>query len=106
MEKDFYTRRLREKFGLDVIVPNANHRRIVHEVIYSELVHGTVRPESKARYREIIAELVRSGAEVILLGCTELMMIIEAGDSAVPVFDTTAIHCEAAVNYALSSGRG
>ncbi len=101
MEKDFYTRRLREKFGLDVSIPKPDHRKVVHDIIFNELVRGIIRPESKARYREIIAELVCSGAEGILLGCTELMMIIEATDSEVPLFDTTAIHCENAVNRAL-----
>ncbi len=103
MERDFYTRRLREKFGLDVMIPNADHRKVIHDVIFNELVHGIVRSESKERFREIIAELVRSGAGGILLGCTELMMIIEAADSAIPIFDTTAIHCEAAVERALES---
>lgn len=102
MEKDFYTARLREKFGLDVIIPPADQRRVVHDVILNELVRGVVKPESRERYREAIAGLVKSGAEGIILGCTELMMIVQPSDSAVPQFDTMAIHCEAAVDFALA----
>jgi aspartate racemase len=101
MEKSFFTGRLREKFGFEVIVPSADHRRVVHDVIFNELVRGITRPESRERYRDIMATLVQSGAEGIVLGCTELMMIIESSDSTVPLFDTTTIHCEAAVDYAL-----
>lgn len=100
MEKDFYTGRLREKFGLEVIVPGADERKIVHHIIFNELVRGIVKPESKARYQEIIRGLVQAGAEGIILGCTELTMIIEPADSSAPIFDTTAIHCEAAVDSA------
>lgn len=102
MEKDFYTARLREKFGLDVIIPPADQRRVVHDVILNELVRGVVKPESRERYREAIDGLVKSGAEGIILGCTELMMIVQPSDSAVPQFDTMAIHCEAAVGFALA----
>jgi aspartate racemase len=102
MEKEFYTGRLREKFGLDVMVPGAEHRHIAHDIIINELVRGMVKPESKEQYREIIAALVQSGAEGVILGCTELMMIVQDSDSTVPLFDTTTIHCEAAVEYALS----
>jgi aspartate racemase len=101
MEKDFLSGRLREKFGLEVIIPGADQRRVVHEIIFNELVHGIVRPESRERYRDIMAALVQAGAQGIILGCTELMMIIQSSDSTVPLFDTTAIHCEAAVEYAL-----
>jgi aspartate racemase len=92
---------LREKCGVEVIIPGADHRRVVHDIIFNELVHGITKPESRDRYRAIMAELAQSGAEGIVLGCTELMMIIEASDSTVPLFDTTTIHCEAAVEYAL-----
>ena len=102
MEKEFYSGRLRQKHGLEVIVPDAPHRRTAHDIIFNELVHGIVKPESRVRYREIISALVKSGAEGVILGCTELMMIVQAGDCQVPLFDTTTIHCEAAVDYALA----
>ncbi len=101
MEKDFYKGRLREKFGIETMIPGAAQRKIVHNIIYDELVRGVLNPASKQAYREIIAELVSNGAEGIILGCTELMMIIEQSDSTVPLFDTTTLHSEAAVEYAL-----
>jgi aspartate racemase len=103
MEKDFYIGRLREKFRLEVIVPGAAGRQAVHDIIFNELVRGIISPESKQRYREVIAALIASGAEGIILGCTELMMIVEPADSAAPLFDTTTIHCEAAVEFALGA---
>jgi len=102
MERDFYKNRLRERFGLDVMVPGADRRQLLHGIIFNELVAGIVRPESKTKLREVIASLEKAGAEGILLGCTELMMILGQADSAVPLFDTTGIHCEAAVNLALA----
>jgi aspartate racemase len=102
MEMAFYKDRLRDKFGLDVLVPCPEHRKLVQGVIFNELVNGIVSPESKAKLREVIADLTTAGAEGIILGCTELMMIIEQGDSPVPLFDTTTIHSEAAVERALA----
>jgi aspartate racemase len=102
MEKGFYKERLREKYGLDVMVPCAEHRQLVHDVIFKELVKGVVNPESKAKLRGVIAGLTTAGAEGIILGCTELMMIVEQEDSPVPLFDTTTIHSEAAVELALA----
>ncbi|HWR35908.1 MAG TPA: aspartate/glutamate racemase family protein [Clostridia bacterium] len=102
MEREFYTSRLRDKFGLAVMLPCPAHRKLLHRVIVDELVYGVVNPESKAKLREVIAELIASGAEGIILGCTELMMILEQADSAVPMFDTTTIHSEAAVEHALA----
>ena len=102
MEKGFYKDRLREKFGLDVMVPCPEHRKLVHDVIFNELVRGIAKPESKAKLREVMADLTAAGAEAIILGCTELMMIIEQADSTVPLFDTTTIHSEAAVERALA----
>jgi aspartate racemase len=101
MEQDFYKGRLQQKFGLDVLVPDAPDRAIVHRIIYEELVQGRVLPESRAAYREIIARLVDAGAEAIILGCTEIMLLVTQDDSEVPLFDTTAIHAEAAVDLAL-----
>jgi aspartate racemase len=103
MEQDFYKGRLRGLFGLDVLVPPAPDRRIVHEIIYKELVAGEVLPESRAAYRKIIAGLVAQGAQAVILGCTEIMLLISEEDSAVPLFDTTTIHAIAAVDRALAS---
>ena len=102
MEQGFYRDRLQEKFGLEVSVPEPERRRQVHDIIYCELVHGVVSPGSKAKLRQIISELIAQGAGGIILGCTELMMIVEPADSAVPLFDTTTIHSEAAVERALA----
>ena len=101
MEQDFYKGRLTERFRLEVIVPGTSDRQIVHRIIYDELCQGKVLPDSKARYVEIMSELVENGAEGIILGCTEIMLLIGQNDSSVPVFDTTTLHAEAAVDFAL-----
>ncbi len=103
MEQDFYKGRLREKYGLDVIVPGTEDRRVVHEIIYAELVKGHVRSESRAAYRGIIARLVERGAQAVILGCTEIMLLVSDEDSVVPLYDTTTIHALAAVEYALGA---
>jgi aspartate racemase len=102
MEQDFYKGRLQQSHGLDVIVPDAEDRCIVHEIIYKELVLGRIRPESRQAYREIIARLIERGAQGIILGCTEIMLLVKEEDSAVPLFDTTTIHAVAAVDHALA----
>jgi aspartate racemase len=84
--------RLKELFDLEVIVPKGEDRRIVHEIIYKELVAGKVFPQARNLYREIIARLVAKGAQAIILGCTEIMLLVSDEDSAVPLFDTTTIH--------------
>ena len=101
MEQGFYRDRLAQRYDLEVLVPKADDRATVHRVIYDELVAGTVREESRQAYREVIARLVGRGAEAIVLGCTEIMLLIGAADSAVPLFDTTALHAAAAVQLAL-----
>jgi aspartate racemase len=106
MEQDFYKGRLAEAHGLAVIVPEEEDRRIVHRVIYEELVAGMVRPASRLLYREVIARLVERGAEAVVLGCTEIMLLVSDEDSAVPLFDTTTIHALAAVDRALAMGDG
>ncbi|MBM6582269.1 aspartate/glutamate racemase family protein [Microvirga sp. BT689] len=103
MEQDFYKGRLRGSHGLDVIVPDEDDRRIVHEIIYKELVLGHARPDSRQAYREIIARLIERGAQAVILGCTEIMLLVSEEDSAVPLFDTTTIHAVAAVDWALKS---
>jgi len=102
MEQDFYRRRL-EDHGIGVIVPDAPDREVVHRVIYDELCLGSIRVDSRDRYREIIARLVGSGAEGIIFGCTEIGLLVSAADAPVPVFDTTAIHAANAVEFALQA---
>lgn len=101
MEQDFYTGRLAERYGLDVLVPDTDDRAIVHRIIYDELIAGVVTPASRDAYRAVIARLVARGAEAIVLGCTEIMLLVRPEDSAVPLFDTTTLHARAAVVQAL-----
>ncbi|USG66978.1 aspartate/glutamate racemase family protein [Brevibacillus ruminantium] len=103
MEEEFYTGRLRDKHGLDVLIPSEEDREAVHAIIYKELCQGVIREESKGRYLEVIRRLIEQGAEGIILGCTEIGLLIGQEDCAVPVFDTTKIHAEAAVRYALGA---
>lgn len=103
MEQDFYKARLTDLFGLDVVVPEPDDRRIVHDVIYNELVAGKVLEKSRMSYHEIIARMAARGVEAVVLGCTEIMLLISARDSAVPLFDTTTIHAIAAVDRALAT---
>jgi len=101
MEQPFYAERL-ARHGLEVIVPDATDRATVHRIIYDELVQGRIDPDSRAAYRAIIARLVAQGATAVILGCTEIMLLVGEGDSTVPLFDTTALHAEAAVAWALA----
>ncbi|MFJ8476232.1 aspartate/glutamate racemase family protein [Kitasatospora sp. NPDC094011] len=100
MEQDFYRGRL-ATHGLDVLVPDAPSRALVHQVIYQELCLGVVREESRATYRRIILDLVAAGAEGIILGCTEIELLVRPEDSPVPLFPTARLHAEAAVTAAL-----
>ena len=101
MERDFYKERLRQKFGLAVIVPHAAQREQVHQVIYQELCLGKMEPVSRELYRAVMADLVAQGAQAIVLGCTEISLLVGAADAAVPLFDTTAIHARRAALMAL-----
>ena len=101
MEEDFYKGRLIEKHGLEVIVPSLEDRNIIHQIIYDELVVGKITSESKEKYLAIINKLKAKGSEGIILGCTEIGLLIKQEDSDLPVFDTTIIHAIAAVEYAL-----
>lgn len=101
MEEEFYKGRLSQRYGLTVQVPNASEREIVHQVIYGELVLGRIRSESKAQYVSIIERMVKQGVEGVILGCTEIGLLLHDDDSPVPLFDTTRIHAEAAVDFAL-----
>ena len=100
MEQDFYRERL-EKHGLEVLVPEEADREIVHRVIYGELCLGVIKPESRQAFTGIIEKLVTDGAEGVILGCTEIENLVRQEDSPVPVFPTTRIHAEAAVEWAL-----
>jgi len=102
MEDDFYRARLAGKHGLEVVVPSAPEREIVHRVIFEELCLGQFRGASRQRYVEIMAGLAERGAEGIILGCTEIGLLVGPEDSPLPLFDTTRIHAVAAAEYALS----
>ncbi len=101
MEEPFYKGRLEQKHGLDVRVPQASERIVVHDVIYDELVQGVINEESRARYLAIIDELVADGATGVIAGCTEIELLVRSEDVAVPYFPTTRIHALAAVDWAL-----
>jgi aspartate racemase len=103
MEDDFYRGRLTSQHGLQVVIPNPEDRDTVHRIIYEELCVGLIRPESKAQMAGLMSRLVEMGAEGIILGCTELGLLLDAGDSRVPLFDTTRAHALAAVENALKS---
>jgi aspartate racemase len=101
MEEEFYTGRLSQQYGLQVHIPNAQEREVIHRVIYNELVVGEIKQHSKEQYLRIIERMLAQGAEGVILGCTEIGLLIHKQDSRVPLFDTTRIHAEAAVEYAL-----
>ena len=101
MEEDFYRRRLAERHGLDVRVPGPADRQEVNRVIFEELCLGRVEPRSKARYVGIMKAMVAEGAEAVIAGCTEITMLVQQPDLAVPLFDTTELHALAAVDRAL-----
>ena len=103
MEEDFYRGRLMDRHDLEVLIPQAEDREIVHRVIYDELVLGTIKPESRKQYKQIIEKLIAAGAQGIILGCTEIGLLVKNEDSRVPLFDTTIIHAITAVEYALSN---
>lgn len=102
MEEDYFKGRLIERHGLDVVIPPPEDRETVHRVIYDELVVGVVSDKSRGKYQEIMARLVERGAEGIILGCTEIGLLVGQDDSTAPVFDTTQIHALAAVDHALN----
>ncbi|BDT68182.1 L-aspartate/glutamate-specific racemase [Comamonadaceae bacterium OS-1] len=103
MEQDFYRARLETRHGLRVLVPDAPSRDTVHRIIYQELCLGQTRPASREAYRAIMAQLVAQGAQAIILGCTEIGLLVDASDSSVPLFDTTAIHAVSAAQWALQA---
>ena len=103
MEENFYKGRLVDNYGLEVIIPSSEDMQIVHRIIYEELCAGIIKSNSKQRYRDIIRRLVKGNAEGIILGCTEIGLLVKQEDSPVPLFDTTEIHAKAAVKYALEN---
>jgi len=102
MEEQFYRGRLESKHGLSVIIPNEDDREIIHRVIYDELCLGEIKSSSKDKYAAIIDKLIQAGAQGIILGCTEISLLVDDAQSAVPIFDTTLIHATSAVEYALA----
>lgn len=101
MERDFFIDILQDEFGIQVSVPDAEERAQVHNIIYQELVHGNINEQSKKVYQQIIEKKANEGAQGVILGCTEIPLLIKASDVAIPIFDTTRIHAEAAVQFAL-----
>lgn len=101
MEHPFYRERLRDRHGIEVLVPHETGRECVHLVIYRELCLGEIHPESRNACREIMQDLVARGAQAIILGCTEISLLVSQADSSVPVFDTTELHARAAAELAL-----
>lgn len=102
MEENFYTGRLAERFGLKVLIPDPAGREVVHRVIYDELVAGIINPASRDAYLQVIQSLADQGAQGIILGCTEIGLLVKDGDCRLPLFDTTPIHALAAVDWALA----
>jgi aspartate racemase len=103
MEQDFYKGRLKEKHGLEVLIPSEEERQIVHDILYSELCLGEIKDLSKNKFKSIIQNLVDRGAQGVILGCTEIPLIVSQDDYSIPVYDTTALHAEAAIEFALKN---
>ncbi len=103
MEEEFYRERLQRRHGLEVLVPESEDRLEVHRIIYEELCRGIVDDRSRHLYRDIIGRLVARGAEAVILGCTEISLLVGTDDSRVPLFDTTALHARAAADRALGA---
>lgn len=101
MEQDFYRLRLKEKSGIDVIIPDKDDREHVHSIIYKELIAGIIKKDSKDIYLKVIQKLVSNGAEGVILGCTEIPLLITGEDTDIPLFDTTLLHARKAVGLAL-----
>lgn len=102
MEQDFYIGRLEQQFGIEVVVPDQAERDIVHQIIYQELCQGRIEEASRKRYLAIIGSLHAHGAQAVILGCTEIAMLVSQQDTAVPLYDTTALHVQKAVAWALA----
>lgn len=101
MAEDFYTGRLRDRFGIEVVVPDAPAQQTVHDIIYQELCLGDIKSDSRQRYLEIIERLAQRGAQAVILGCTEIALLVQQSHTPVPLYDTTALHAQAGINLAL-----
>ena len=101
MEQDFYKGRLTERYGIEVVVPNQSDREIVHNVIYDELCRGEIKKESRVEYVRIIEELAERGAGAVILGCTEISLLVQQEHTTVPLFDTAEVHALRGVEMAL-----
>jgi aspartate racemase len=101
MEQDFYVARLRQRFGLDPVIPDADDRTVIHDIIFDELCQGIVRDESRKRYLEIIARGKEQGADGVILGCTEICLLVGPEHIDLPVFDSTLLHADAAIEFAM-----
>ncbi len=105
MEQDFYKGRLQDKYGLEVLIPSEEERQIIHDILYSELCLGKVKELSKNKFKAIIHNLIEKGAQGVILGCTEIPLIVNQKDYKIPLYDTTALHAQAAVEYAIRHDR-
>jgi aspartate racemase len=101
MAEDFYKGRLKDKFDIEVIIPDEEEQQLVHKVIYTELCQGSIRSESRLQYVAIIEKLQQQGAQAVILGCTEIALLVQQEHTCVPLYDTTAIHGQSAVRFAL-----
>ncbi len=101
MEQDFYSGRLRDRHGISVLIPDEDERKVIHGILYDELCLGEIRSASRDAFREIIGGLAARGAEGVILGCTEIPLIVNQEEYELPLFDTTALHARAAVSLAL-----
>ena len=101
MEQDFYKGRLRDKHGVEVVIPGEEERQIVHDILYSELCMGEIKELSKGKFKSVIQNLVDRGAQSVILGCTEIPLVVSQDEYDIPVYDTTTLHAQAAVDFAL-----
>lgn len=101
MEQDFYKGRLQEIHGIDVLIPEDKERQVIHDILYNELCLGEIKELSKGKFQSIIQNLVQRGAQGVILGCTEIPLIVRQEDYEIPLYDTTALHARAAVDFAL-----
>ena len=101
MEQDFYKGRLRDKHGVEVVIPGEEERQVVHDILYSELCMGEIKELSKGKFKSVIQNLVDRGAQSVILGCTEIPLIVSQDEYDIPVYDTTTLHAQAAVDFAL-----
>jgi aspartate racemase len=105
MEQDFYKKKLKDKYGFEVLIPSEEERQVIHDILYSELCLGEIKELSKNKFRDIIHNLIERGAQGVILGCTEIPLIVDQKDYTIPLYDTTALHAQAAVEYAIGKSK-